>query len=38
MEEKNITYVFGVGRRNIVNNPNYSDEFFYGFKYFAILP
>lgn len=34
MEEKNITYVFGVGRRNIVNNPNYSDEFFYGFKYF----
>ena len=33
MEEK-YNICFGVGRRNIVNNPNYSDEFFYGFKYF----
>jgi glycosyltransferase involved in cell wall biosynthesis len=34
MVEKNITYVFGVGRKNIINNHNYSDEFFYGYQYF----
>lgn len=35
MLHKKITYIFGVGRKNILNNPNYSDEFFYGYKYFA---
>ena len=35
MLNKKITYIFGVGRKNILNNPNYSDEFFYGYKYFA---
>mgnify|MGYP005992420249 CR=1 FL=1 len=34
MVKKNITYIFGVGRKNILNNQNYSNEFFYGFQYF----
>ena len=34
MTDKKITYVFGFGRKNKLNNENYSDEFFYGYKDF----
>ena len=35
MKDKKITYIFGFGRKNKLNNPDYSDEFFYGFSQFA---
>jgi glycosyltransferase involved in cell wall biosynthesis len=34
MTYKKITYVFGFGRKNKLNDENYSDEFFYGYKDF----
>ena len=35
MKSSDITYVFGTGRLDKLENENFTGEFFYGYKYFS---
>ena len=35
MKSSDITYVFGTGRLDKLENKNFTGEFFYGYKYFS---